>query len=124
MKETKKQIKAQLINDIRKQYESKLSDLKQGCDYWRTKAFAAENDRGELIKQKHSLESENAMLKDRLSQYEEWIERMQDFCNLPEGERKQAFTTYLNSIKAKTEHDKAMASFGSMFSRMTSLFTL
>ena len=124
MKETKKQIKAQLINEVRKQYERKVADIEQNRDYWRTCAIGAQNDNAELIRHKHSLENENAALKDKLAKYEEWVERMQDFCNMPEGERQQAFKTYLDGIKAKTEHDQAMATIGSMFGRMASLFTL
>ena len=122
MKETKKQIKAQLINEVNRMYEHKMEALQKSLDTWRNNAKLNADECHKATVEARKLERENNELKGKLAQYEEWVERMQDFCNLPEQERHDAFKTYLDGIKAKAEHDQAMASFGNMFSRLSSLF--
>jgi len=68
------------------------------------------------------LRDENKTLKQKLSQYEEWVERMQEFCNLPEDERKQAFLTYIDGIKSRKERDEAMKGLSSILNHCMSLF--
>lgn len=121
MKETKKQIKAQLINEVKKQYECKIKDLQDSRDYWRKHCTEALSEQSKLIKQKQELENKNLELKDKILQYEEWIERMQDFCNLPESERKSAFKIYIDEIAAKAEHERSMLETISVFNNISSL---
>lgn len=121
MKETKKQIKAQVVNEVRRQYDKKLQQKTEAIDLWRNKYLAAEAERRDISKECRSLREENESLKQKVAQYEEWVERMQEFCNLPENERKQAFTTYMDSIKSRMERDEEMKALGSFFDHYMSM---
>jgi SMC interacting uncharacterized protein involved in chromosome segregation len=84
--------------------------------------FQNEQERNRELRSKCSkLEESNTELTEKVSQYEEWIERMQDFCNLPENERQKAFATYLDGIKSKTEANEAISNLERMYSKFTSL---
>ena len=122
MKETKKQIKAQLINDIKKQYNQKLEHLTKDSEYWRKRFFGVLNEKDTINKQKKVLEEELIQLKEKVKQYEDWIERMQDFCNLPEEKRQKAFINYLDNIQNQTEKAKALNDTLSFFNRINSLY--
>ena len=122
MKETKKQIKAQVINEVRNQYDKKLKEKDEAIDLWRKKYLKSEEEWHEMSKSCRQLRDENETLKQKLSQYEEWVERMQEFCNLPEDERKQAFRTYLDGIKSRKERDEAMKGLSSILNHCMSLF--
>ena len=122
MKETKKQIKAQVINEVRNQYDKKLKEKDEAIDLWRKKYLKRESDWREISKKCRELSDENETLKQKLSQYEEWVERMQEFCNLPEDERKQAFKTYLDGIRSQKERDEAMKDLSSILSHSMSIF--
>ena len=121
MKETKKQIKAQVINEVRRQYDQKLQQKTEAIDLWRKKYLAAEAELRDTSKECRSLREENESLKQKVAQYEEWVERMQEFCNLPEEERKQAFTTYMDGIKSRMERDEEMKALGSFFGHYMSM---
>ncbi len=122
MKETKKQIKAQVINEVRNQYDKKLKEKDEAIDLWRKKYLKSEAEWRKMNKSCQQLRDENETLRQKLSQYEEWVERMQEFCNLPEDERKQAFRIYLDGIKSRKERDEAMKGLSSILSHCMSLF--
>ena len=78
-KETKKQLKAQAINEARKQFEHKiegmqdhinhLSDLLKKEQAWRKELIEKYRDYDEV-------KEENRKMRD-------WIERLQEYCNMP-----------------------------------------
>lgn len=78
-KETKKQLKAQAINEARKMYDHKieamqgqikhLSDLLQKEQEYRRKLIEKYSDYDEV-------KEENRKMRD-------WIERLQEYCNMP-----------------------------------------
>lgn len=121
MKETKKQIKAQVVNEVRRQYDQKLQQKTEVIELWKKKYLEVEAVRRDVSKECRLLREENELLKQKVAQYEEWIERMQEFCNLPEEERKQAFTTYMDGIKSRMERDEEMKAFGSLFGHYMSM---
>lgn len=108
MKETKKQIKAQLINGVRKQFEYQLQRKDDQIAHMQT-LFNREQDRRiELERKNRELTDANLRLKEQVKAFEDWTERMQDFCNLPEEERGPAFRTYLDELRAKQESEESM----------------
>lgn len=93
-KESKKQIKAQLTNEIAARY-------KKDVEYWEGKydkmfeaAKKAEKERDEATKRALAAEA-------KLNEYEDWIERLQDFCNLSDEDRKKA----IEKMKADNESE-------------------
>lgn len=121
MKETKKQIKAQVINEVQKQFARKVADVESSRNYWRTCATNAQEENRKMRIKASKMEEENEELKQKVQQYEDWIDRMQEFCGLPDGERQKAFTTYMDGIKAKAERDEAMKHTADFFGHFTSI---
>lgn len=121
-KPTVKQIKAQAINEAQRQYAQKIEGYERRIDSLTGQLMKARQRISELADKCSKLEIENDELKQTNSQYKDWVERMQDFCNLPEDERQQAFKTYMDGIKARSEADKAMARVGLMYSSIISIF--
>jgi len=122
MKESKKQIKAQVVNEVQKQFANKVAKLETSLNYQKTCVKELYNENRELRKENNKLKEENQTFKLKVEQYNEWVERLQDFCNLPENERKQAFESYLDSMKAKASKDKSITHFMNMIDHVSSLF--
>lgn len=93
MKETRKQIEAQVRNKLAKQYNERLELANKGkAEAW--KAFYRANQ---------DLKEENERLKEKIEQYEDWIYRLQEFCNLPEDMRDKAIREYTEEVKMREE---------------------
>lgn len=121
-KATKKKLKAQVTNIVQRQYKDKMDCYENRISLLTEHLQNERKQNAELMQTNYKLQTENLELKQIKDQYEEWVERMQDFCNLPENERQQAFKTYIDGIKAKSEADEAMARIGRMYSSLTSIF--
>lgn len=115
MKETKKQIKAQLTNELQKKYDKRLSEAMAKGEEWKKRYFEANDKLNKKCKECKNLEEENEELKQKLDEYKDWIERMQEFCNLPDGEREPAFKEYLDGIKAKKNADESFTAISRLF---------
>ena len=122
MKESRKQLKAQAINEAKRMYEFRIESLQKSLERCNSEIKLYRDECHKATVEASSLKRENDELKNKLAQYEEWIERMQDFCNLPEGERQQAFKTYLDNIRANTESAEALNHIHSFMDRISSLF--
>jgi DNA repair exonuclease SbcCD ATPase subunit len=122
MKETKKQIKAQLMNELTCKFERDTENIKERCRRLEQRNCELSTDCDTYKKENQNLKEENENLKAKLSQYKEWIDRMQDFCNLPEAERAPAFKTYLDGIEAKAKSDKELAAIGKFYQGIMSMF--
>lgn len=119
-KQSKKQIKAQVINEVQRSYQYKIESYEERIKRLSDMFQKEQNANRELRLRCSKLESTNTELSEKVSQYEEWIERMQDFCNLPENERQKAFATYLDGIKSKTEANEAISNLERMYSAFAS----
>lgn len=82
MKETRKQIEAQVRNKLARQYNQRLELAHKS----KTEAW---NSYYKACKDNQDLREENERLKEKVEQYENWIERLQEFCNMPEGMREK-----------------------------------
>ena len=85
-KETAKQMKARLINEISAKYSSKMTEmmvenafLKNEVLHWR--------------EQVSNLKEENRELKDKVEKFEDWNRRLQEFMDMEPEERETAFKT-------------------------------
>lgn len=112
MKQTKKQIKAEVINEVasqfRKSYEQQINSLserlKDACD----KNTKLQNRLFEIINRNDELEEENAKLKD-------WCTRLQEWCNLPDGSREAAIKAFEHEQKINDACSGMMEHFAHFF---------
>jgi hypothetical protein len=96
-KKTRKEIEQTLRNKLaHKQSEEREYQQKRYADLWEKYTKACE--------ERNKYKQENEELKEKVRQYEDWIERLQEFMDMPEDMRKkeiekmraeQKFKTYL-----------------------------
>lgn len=113
MKETRKQIEAQVRNKLAKQYNERLELANKGkAEAWKAFYGACKNNQ--------DLREENERLKEKVEQYEDWIYRLQEFCNLPEDMRDKAIRKYTEEVKMQEEFNSFMNSewFGHILSML------
>lgn len=97
----KKEIENQLRGKIAKQYTEKVAKLedeinrlhKANVEY-RNRAYKAEQEKLEM--------------QDKLNQYEDWNNRLQEFMDMSEEDR----LAYVENLKKTKELDKAIEGFG------------
>lgn len=106
-KESKKQIKAQAINECSKQYRSQIEDLKLRLVSTQTNfaILASENKR---------LRLENIELKDELEKYQDWNRRLQEFMDMEPDVREKA----LAEIELQTETNSRLKRVFAIFSHL------
>ena len=90
-KQSKNSLKAQLINELSKQYKQKYEDTINNLQE-RLKQQILINK--ELSLNCHRLGNEIDELREKVNKYEDWIRRLQEWCNLPEDERTKAIAEY------------------------------
>lgn len=113
MKETRKQIEAQVRNKLAKQYNERLELANKGkAEAWKAFYGACKNNQ--------DLKEENERLKEKIEQYEDWIERLQKFCNLPEDMRDKAIQKFVEEAKMQEKFTTFMNKewFGHIFSML------
>ena len=101
MKETKKQIEANLRNKIAKQYTTHIDNLQERLNKAVDELYEA---RGEVNRLKQIISEKD----EKIEQYEDWVHRLQEFMDMSEEDRKtfierekqkQKFSTYIeNSV--------------------------
>jgi len=98
MKETRKQIEAQVRNKLARQYNERLElAYKSRVEAW--------NSFNRVCKDNQDLREENERLKEKVEQYENWIERLQEFCNMPEDMRDKAIQKFVEEVKMQEVFD-------------------
>lgn len=98
MKETRKQIEAQVRNKLARQYNERLELAhKSKAEAW--------NSFNRVCKDNQDLREENERLKEKVEQYENWIERLQEFCNMPEDMRDKAIQKFAEEVKMQEVFD-------------------
>lgn len=97
MKQTTKQVKAQIINELTKKYNDKYEGQIVSLQTL-NKQLNAENK--VLRESNDELVEKNEELVNKVLQYEEWINRLQEWCNLPDDEREKAIKQYKDNIDA------------------------
>ena len=98
---TKKEIENQLRGKIAKQYtekvaklEDEINRLREANDEYRNRAYKAEQEKLEM--------------QDKLKQFEDWNNRLQEFMDMSEEDR----LAYVENLKKTKELDKAIEGFG------------
>ena len=97
----KKQIENELRGKIAKQYtekvtklEDEINRLREANAEYRTRAYKAEQEKLEM--------------QDKLKQYEDWNNRLQEFMGMSDDDRK----AYIENLKKTDELNKAIEGFG------------
>lgn len=106
MKKTKKQIKAQLVNEIAKQYAKREKSLKEY-------SIRLEKRYNCALEHMRKLENENIELKDKVEQYEDWIRRLQEFMDMEPDARDKAIA----DLKVRSEISQKMKGVMDFYSR-------
>lgn len=100
MKQTLKEIRGQLTNEISKQYKERYENEVNAYKTINQK-LVVQNEKlcKECTERKYKIEE----LEDKVRGYEEWIERLQFFCNIPDEKREDAVKEYLTLKKMNEE---------------------
>lgn len=93
MRHSKKAIKAEIRNKIAKEYRNKYKN-KLATLYKSISKYRSENDQLKYL---------NEELTEKNQKQEAWINRLLDFCDLPENERKIAFDFFIASANKTQE---------------------
>lgn len=103
-KESRKQIKAQAINECAKQFRSRIENLES-----RLKAQVQINS--DLIKENVVLKQENLKLKEQLEKYEDWNRRLQEFMDMTPEEREKVIQDSKLRVSTNERLNKIMDMF-------------
>lgn len=88
--QSKKQIKAQLRNEITKEYKDRIYYAEQECVVARAKFFTEQKLRVQA-------EEKVALLQEEVDMYKDWVCRLQEFMDMDPDSRKEAVTQYRTS---------------------------
>lgn len=101
MKQSKKQIEANLRNKMATQYKTKTENLQKRIE-------ALEKTNHDLMVRAHKAEQEKMEMKDRLQELEDWNTRLQEFMDMGEEDRQK----YIENLRAQTELNDTLNSLG------------
>lgn len=107
MKETRKQIVEQTRNEVVKQYRDKMKRFQERINKL-TKDY-------DIEKQKR-IECQERIdeLQEKVNQYEDWIQRLQEFMEMPENQREE----YIAHIKEQENANKIMPQIINLYNFM------
>lgn len=106
MKETKKQIKAQLTNEISLRFKKRIDVLETELKYVRSELRECDNQRRKAEHTVHKLQ-------DKVEQYEDWIRRLQEFMDMEPDAREKAIA----DLKVRSEISQKMKGVMDFYSR-------
>lgn len=106
MKETKKQIKAQLINEVSAQYRYKMARLENQIKYMENRL--AQQHQETLEYRQRALKAE-----EELEKYQDWNRRLQEFMDMEPDARDKAIA----DLKIKSEISQKMKGIMDFYSR-------
>ena len=101
MKQNKKQIEAALRNKMAVQYTNKVADLNKEIDMLR-------KSNKEYRERAYKAEQEKLELQDKVNQYEDWNNRLQEFMSMSDEDR----AAYVENLKKTKELNDAIERFG------------
>lgn len=107
----KKQIEASLRNKLASQYKEKTEQLK-------AEKATLEIKYNKLWRESCEIKRERDELKEKLAQYEDWNNRLQEFMDLSEEDR----LAYVENLKKSKELNDAINRFGFYGSMLSRLF--
>ena len=110
MKKTPNQIREELRRKMAANHENELERLRQeNLDIWHRYR--------DVCKTNTELSAENEKLKEQVRQYEDWNNRLMEYMDLSEEDRKTEFEI----LKLKLTNEQKLASFTNIYSKLFSL---
>ena len=106
MKETKKQIKAQLINEVSAQYRYKIARLENQIKYMENRL--AQQHQETLEYRQRALKAE-----EELEKHQDWNRRLQEFMDMEPDARDKAIT----DLKVRSDISQKMKGIMDFYSR-------
>ena len=100
--ETKKQIKAQLRNQISKEYKDRIYRAEQECVVARAKYFAEQKLRVQA-------EEKVASLQEEVDMYKDWVRRLQEFMDMDPETRENEIRKYKEQIESEDTFERVIA---------------
>ena len=107
--ENKKQIKAQLRNQISKEYKDRIYNAEQEC-YRTEQKYLATRERM-FVEQTLRIEAEEkvASLQEELDMYKDWVRRLQEFMDMDPETRENEIKKYKEQIELEDTFEHAIA---------------
>jgi hypothetical protein len=103
---TKSQIREHERQKLVKQLERKYSSYIDLATLYKELWHKTTNELGKLRQEYDIIKGKNAELEESVRNYKDWVRRMQEFMDLPEEQRSEAFKEYCDSMKSsKRFHD-------------------
>ena len=103
---TKSQIREHERQKLVKQLERKYSSYIDLATLYKELWHKTTNELGKLRQEYDIIKGKNAELEESVRNYKDWVRRMQEFMDLPEEQRSEAFKEYCDSLKSsKRFHD-------------------
>ena len=112
--ETKKQIKAQLRNQISKEYKDRLDRAEQECIAAKAKFFAEQELRIQA-------EEKVTSLQDELDTYKDWVRRLHEFIDMDPETRENEIKKYKEQKVMNNAIKFANSDFFKMFNQLTGM---
>lgn len=109
--ESKKQLKAQLTNEIAKRFSERIKRLEE-----RNKVLASQLSF--VQKTNFELSDKVSQLECKLREYEEWNERLQDFANMSEEDRFEFLRNENQKYMTDLKMDRMLSFYNSVFNIM------
>ena len=116
---TTAQIREEIRKDMNKLFEKKYKYLSDDLERYKNLYHTEMQKRVHKNYECAELKEENAKLKEKITQYEDWIERLHDFMNI-EKERENAFKTYVSEMQSRAEFESLMGVYTNMFNKLFS----
>lgn len=107
--ENKKQIKAQLRNQISKEYKDRIYNAEQEC-YRTEQKYLATRERM-FAEQTLRIEAEEKVssLQEELDKYKDWVRRLQEFMDMDPETRENEIKKYKEQIELEDMFEHAIA---------------
>lgn len=107
--ENKKQIKAQLRNQISKEYKDRIYNVEQECHRTEQKYLATRERM--FAEQTLRIEAEEkvALLQEELDKYKDWVRRLQEFMDMDPETRENEIKKYKEQIELEDTFEHAIA---------------
>ena len=113
------QIREELRKDMTKAFEKKYQYITDDLERYKKLYHAEMEKRVHKNYECAELKEENTQLKEKINQYEDWIERLHEFMDIEDtSERKQAFETYIKEKQSRVEFNSLLNTYNEMFNRL------
>lgn len=108
--QSKKELKAQLTNEIAKRFQTKILNLESDVMHFKTLYI-------EECKKRTELENKYIELLEKFQQYEDWNIRLQEFVNMSPEDREK----YINEQKIDREIQERLYSMTNTYNRIMNM---